>query len=172
MALLLFLARRTEWTSIASTDIVHRRRFGQVVRSAFTLERVNRAALSTIGLSYLPVVALTGAGIAVLHRVPVVQALLATESGIGTVSAAMSLLVGSVAHCGFVFVTAAVTDLLTAQARPDLRARCCVAPHARSGPRPRSGSRSGRPRRRPVGPHRRRDPVAVRRLVGVPSSRS
>ncbi len=59
-----FAARRTEWTGVPAVPLRHRRRVGQMLRTAATSAWITRGALTLLGLVYVPaavIVAVVGA---------------------------------------------------------------------------------------------------------------
>ena len=64
-----FLATRTEWNFVAPFPIVKRRRLGEIVMSAARLYYQHRRTLATVGLMYIPLVALQTVAVTLVSEV-------------------------------------------------------------------------------------------------------
>jgi hypothetical protein len=114
VALVVFLVNRTRWDHVEPLPIVQRRRSGQIARAACTLYGRHPAAFVMLGLLYLPLAALAGLVVAIVHALPFAGDLLSLfEDGGEATRLALSLLVGGFTGLlAFVVVTAAVATVV------------------------------------------------------------
>jgi hypothetical protein len=105
-----WLIHRTSWERVEPLPIVARRRSGQILRASVLLYRRHAATFATLGVIYLPLAALAGLLVGLIHVLPFAGDLLSLfEEGGEATRLVLSLLVGGFAGLlAFVIVSAAV----------------------------------------------------------------
>ncbi|NNE72494.1 MAG: Vps62-related protein [Acidimicrobiales bacterium] len=129
LALVAFALRRSDWSPVEPLPIVRRRRAGQIIKAAGRLYRSRPATFLTMGLTYIPVALATGLVVAILQRMPVIGALLASDGDVGAVGSFVTFGAGGLGHAlALTIITAAVARYLRALDSDDpLGARAAVS---------------------------------------------
>ena len=90
-----WLIRRTDWSRVAATPLIRRRRAGQLLRAAIGVYRGSAAALLVFGLVFLPAAILVGLLGQLVSVVPVINDLLGLAGRSSGTSLALAVLIGS-----------------------------------------------------------------------------
>lgn len=119
-----FLVGRTDWTAVAPEPLRHRRRAGQIIRTAAVAYRGTPLLFMAFGLVYIPAAVVAGTIAAVARLIPLVGDFLeVTQSSGGTNLLLAALAGGTVNAAAFVGLNALVATFMkgTDRSRGGLR---------------------------------------------------
>ena len=99
---------RTDWSRVQPLPIEKRRRAGQMIKAGARLYRSRPRPFLTFGVVYFPVALAVGLVVAVIGAIPIIGALIDSDSGLGAVGVFTTLAIGGFGHAaGVLVVTAA-----------------------------------------------------------------
>ncbi len=108
-----FLVGRTDWSAVAVEPLRRRRRAGQIIRAAGSEYRKTPLVFITLGLLFIPAMAIAAALSAIAHALPFIGDVLTLAQGSSGINLFVALFAGSLANlAAYVAVNSLVADYL------------------------------------------------------------